>query len=132
MLLKHSIDIAVRYSETDAMSFVHHSNYLTYFELGRTELFRAQGGSYRRMEELGLFLVVVKFQVHYRKPARFDDRLTLHTEVTRTTPARVEHGYHLMRGEEEICTASSVIACVGRDGQPMRIPENLPEFAAEP
>ena len=131
MQRSHSIEICVRYSETDAMSFVHHSNYLSYFELGRTELFRAQGGSYRRMEELGLFFVVVKFQIHYRRPARFDDRLTLHTEITRTTPARIEHVYTLLRVEEEICTASSTVACVGRDGQPIRIPENLTELTAE-
>ena len=57
---QHEIQIRVRYSETDAMGFLHHANYFSYFEVGRTELFRAQGGDYRAMEEGGLFLVVAK------------------------------------------------------------------------
>ncbi|MGV2340140.1 MAG UNVERIFIED_CONTAM: acyl-CoA thioesterase [Planctomycetaceae bacterium] len=62
MRTEHEIEIRVRYSETDAMGFLHHSRYITYFEIGRTELFRADGGDYRRMEELGLFFVVVKVE----------------------------------------------------------------------
>ena len=128
MLLKHSIEIRVRYCETDAMRFLHHSNYLHYFEVGRTELFRAQGCNYRRMEELGLYFVVVKLGIHYRKPARYDDLLTLHTEVKRLTAARIEHSYELVRAGESLCSAGSTIACIGRDGQPKRIPDNLPEL----
>lgn len=132
MLQKHSIEITVRYCETDAMGFLHHSNYLNYFELGRTELFRAQGGNYRRMEEMRMFFVVVKFQLHYRKPARFDDRLALTTEITRTTAARIEHAYELLRGSEILCQATSTVACVDADGQACRIPENLVELTSAP
>jgi len=130
VLLKHSIPIAVRYCETDAMGFLHHSNYLNYFELGRTELFRAQGGCYRRMEELQMYFVVVKFQIHYRKPARYDDQLILNTEITRTTAARIEHRYVLLRDRERLCSAESTVACLGADGEPMRIPTNLSEITA--
>jgi len=76
-------EIRVRYCETDAMGFLHHSNYLNYFEIGRTELFRDQGGDYRAMEESGLFFVVVKVTVNYRLPARYDDVLTLKTRIAR-------------------------------------------------
>ena len=79
----HETTIRVRYSETDAMGLLHHSNYLTYFEVGRTELFRAQGGNYRRMEELGLYFVVVSIAVRFRRPARYDDVLTLRTTIKR-------------------------------------------------
>ena len=57
MLTSHAIEVRVRYNETDPMGFVHHANYFTYFEMGRTELLRASGGSYRRMEEDGLLVV---------------------------------------------------------------------------
>ena len=130
MSLKHSVPITVRYCETDAMGFLHHSNYLNYFELGRTELFRSQGGNYRRMEELQMYFVVVKFQIHYRKPARFDDHLTLATEITRTTAARIEHSYELLRDSELLCSASSTVACVDGAGQALRIPENLVELTS--
>lgn len=130
VLLQHSISIAVRYCETDAMGFLHHANYLNYFELGRTELFRAQGGSYRRMEELQMYFVVVKLQIQYQKPARYDDQLTLLTEIIRTTPARVEHRYRLMRDNELLCEATSTVALIDGTGQLQRIPENLNEIAA--
>jgi acyl-CoA thioester hydrolase len=125
MITKHSTEIRVRYNETDAMGFLHHSNYLCYFEVGRTELFRAQGGSYRRMEELKLYFVVARIDVRYRRPARYDDLLILHTEIARVTPAKLEHSYRLRRGEELLAEANSVIACVNEAGEVQRIPEDL-------
>ena len=125
MIKEHTIELRVRYSETDAMGFLHHSNYLTYFEIGRTELFRAQRGSYRRMEELGLYLVVAKIEVRFKRPARYDDLLRLHTEISRVTPARLEHTYRLFRSDEQLTEGNSVIACVDGDGQIQRIPEDL-------
>lgn len=125
MITKHSTEIRVRYNETDAMGFLHHSNYLCYFEVGRTELFRAQGGSYRRMEELKLYFVVARIDVRYRRPARYDDLLTLHTEIARVTPAKLEHSYRLYRGDELLAEANSVIACVNETGEVQRIPEDL-------
>ena len=125
MINQHIVEIRVRYNETDAMGFLHHSNYLCYFEVGRTELFRAQGGSYRRMEELGLYFVVAKIEVRYRRPARYDDQLTLKTEIARVTPAKLEHHYCLMRENEVMTEADSIIACVNRAGEVQRIPEDL-------
>ncbi|MFN9719142.1 MAG: acyl-CoA thioesterase [Planctomycetota bacterium] len=125
MVNQHTIQIRVRYSETDAMGFLHHSNYLCYFEIGRTELFRNQGGNYRRMEELGLYFVVARIDVRYRRPARYDDLLTIETSVARVTPAKLEHSYRLLRGAEVVAEANSVIACVNREGEVQRIPDDL-------
>ena len=125
MINSHTTQIRVRYSETDAMGFLHHSNYLCYFEIGRTELFRAQGGNYRRMEELGLYFVVARMQVRYLRPARYDDLLTLKTEISRVTPAKLEHHYCLLRESEILAEADSVLACVNRAGEVQRIPEDL-------
>lgn len=125
MINSHTTQIRVRYSETDAMGFLHHSNYLCYFEIGRTELFRAQGGNYRRMEELGLYFVVARMQVRYRRPAQYDDLLTLKTEISRVTPAKLEHHYCLLRESEILAEADSILACVNRAGEVQRIPEDL-------
>jgi acyl-CoA thioester hydrolase len=130
MLTEHSIDIRVRYSETDAMGFLHHANYFVYFEMGRTELLRAQGGNYREVEEQGLFMVVIKLECRYRKPARYDDVLTLRTRVTRVTPAKIEHEYKLYRGDELLTEATSVLACLDRNGEVQRIPDALRGGAA--
>lgn len=118
-------EIRVRYCETDAMGFLHHSNYLNYFEIGRTELFRDQGGDYRAMEESGLFFVVVKVTVNYRLPARYDDVLTLKTRIARLTPAKLEHDYEVFRDDEMLAKAHTVLACVDREGKVQRIPENV-------
>jgi acyl-CoA thioester hydrolase len=129
MISEHQTPIRVRYSETDAMGLLHHSNYLTYFEIGRTELFRAQGGSYRVLEEQGLYFVVAKVEIRFRKPARYDDQLTIHTRIKRATPARIEHSYLLQRGDEMLAEADSVIACVDDSGVLQRIPSNLAELS---
>ena len=125
MITEHSIQIRVRYSETDAMGLLHHSNYLSYFEVGRTELFRAQGGNYRRLEELGLYFVVAKIEVRFRRPARYDDLLTLETAISRVTPAKLQHHYRLLRADELLTEADSVLACVNGQGEVQRIPDDL-------
>ena len=120
---QHETQIRVRYVETDAMGFLHHSRYLAYFEIGRTELFRAQGGNYREMEESGLFLVIARVDCRYLKPARYDDLLTLRTTISRITPAKLEHDYELYRGDELLTTAHTLLACVDREGLIQRMPD---------
>lgn len=130
MLQQHEIQIRVRYSETDAMGYLHHANYLNYCETGRVELLRAQGGDYREMERQGHFLVVVEFHCKYHAPARFDDLLTLRTALTRVSPARLEHDYEFRRGEKLLATAHSVLACLDREGRVQRISDVMSEFTA--
>jgi len=124
---RHELAIRVRYSETDAMGYLHHSNHAVYFEMGRTELFRARGGNYRRMEELGLFFVVAHLDIRFRAPARYDDELTLITTLDNEGAVKLEHKYHLLRGEELIAEASSTLACVDTEGKVQMIPEDLHE-----
>ncbi|MFP6769705.1 MAG: thioesterase family protein [Planctomycetaceae bacterium] len=124
---QHETEIRVRYSETDAMGFLHHSNYLNYYEVGRTELFRSRGGDYRAMEEGGLFFVVVSFDCRFHRPARYDDLLRLQTKLVKVGAVKLEHEYSVYRGDELLATARSVLACVDREGQVQRIPEDVLE-----
>jgi len=126
---EHEISFRVRYCETDAMGYLHHSNFLAYFEMGRTELFRLQGGDYRKMEEGGHFFVVVEMKVKYRSPARFDDLVRLQTRVVRVTPAKLEHEYRLFRDSVLLAEGWSVLACVDREGRVTRISDVVPELA---
>lgn len=125
---EYEITFRVRYSETDAMGYVHHSHYLSYFEMGRTELYRAQGGDYRAMEAAGLFFVVVKVAVHYRTPARYDDVLRLVTRVVRISAAKLQHEYEVFRDSELIARGETTLALVDREGVIQRIPESLERF----
>lgn len=131
-LTHHQISIRVRYSETDAMGFLHHANHLQYFEMGRTELFRAAGGDYRQMEADGLFLVVTNLNCRYHKPARYDDCLTLKTTLSKVTSAKLVHDYQLFRGEELLASATSTLACVNREGIVQRIVDVGPPIKVDP
>ncbi len=105
------------------MGLLHHAAYLTYFEIGRTELLRAAGGNYRRMEEEGLLIVVVKAECRYRKPARYDDLLRIRTTITKVTAAKIEHEYRVFRDEEELAIGHVTLAMVDREGSVRRIPD---------
>ncbi len=117
------MSIRVRYPEVDAMGYLHHSRYLQYFEMGRVEFLRSLGVSYADLEKQGVFFVVVKAQVSYKAPAKYDDDLTLITRVVKQTHVRIDHAYELKRGTTLLAEATTTIACVGRDGQLMQIPD---------
>jgi len=119
---QHEIEIRVRYQETDAQGRVHHANYVTYFEMGRTELLRSQGLSYRRLEEEGFFLVVADMQIQYLSGAQYDDLLRLVTRTIRLKAATVVHEYEIYRGEDLIVKARSRLGCVNAEGKVTRIP----------
>lgn len=119
------VEIRVRYAETDAMGYLHHARYLVYFEIGRTELLRANGLRYADMERMGLFYVVAKLECRFRAPARYDDVLTLTTRTARMSHVRVDHEYWLCRGDTTLAEATSTLALVGRDGRPTPLPDDL-------
>src|SRR5437016_3804676 len=109
------ITIRVRYAETDRMGLLHHANYLVYFEQARTELLRAQGMTYRDIEDQGYFLVITRFEIKYRRPAHYDDLLTIRTTVERTTSVRIDHRYEVFCDGNLLAEGSSTLACVNRE-----------------
>ena len=92
-----TIDIRVRYAETDKMGVVYHANYFMWFEIGRCELLRAIGRSYREMEASGIGLPVIEAHCEYKSPARYDDELVVKTTGRLLSPARVEFAYEISR-----------------------------------
>jgi acyl-CoA thioester hydrolase len=128
MVNHHTISIRVRYTEVDAMGYLHHSRYLQYFEMGRIEFLRALGFNYADMEREGVFFVVTKVEVSYKAPAKYDEELTLVTRVVRQTHVRFDHAYELKRGNTLLAEATTTIACVGRDGKLRAMPEALMGF----
>ncbi len=124
-MLTGDITIRVRYAETDRMGLLHHSNYLVYFEQGRTELLRSLGLSYRDMEDQGFLLVITRVQVRYRSPARYDDVLTLRTSVARTTLVKIEHRYEILRDGVLLAEGETTLGCIDREGKVQRLPDIL-------
>ncbi len=119
------IELRVRYDECDPMGFVHHSNYMKYFEIARTDLFRARGGSYRDFEASGLFVVVANIQCRYHLPARYDDLLKIAVKIDRITQAKIEQSYIVLRDDTKIASGFVTLAVVDRNGRLQRIPDTL-------
>ena len=131
MTIQDTLEIRVRYHETDGQGRVHHAQYLNFFERGRVELMRTLGYSYRDFESDGLMLVVVEMNVRYLGAAEFDDILELTTRVARARGVRIHHDYEIIKQASgsapaaAIVQASSVIACVDRQGKVRPLPDYL-------
>jgi acyl-CoA thioester hydrolase len=122
---EHTIELRVRYDEVDPMGFVHHSNYLRFFEIGRTELLRASGGCYREMEEAGQLVVVVRVDCRYRQPAKYDDLIRVHTRIDRVTAGKIIHTYSISRDDQTLVDATVTLAVIDRNGTLQRVPQSL-------
>lgn len=123
----HVIEFRVRYCETDQMGVVYHPNYLTYFEMGRVEMLRAAGIAYADLERTGVLLMVVRADVRYRAPARYDEELRLETTLERAGPAKIEHSYRLTRKSDGqlLAEGATTLACVTRAGEVRPIPDEI-------
>lgn len=98
----HQHQFRVRYEETDQMGVVYHANYLTWFEIGRTELIRELGYPYRRIEEKGLLLPLVEAEIKFKKPARYDDLVCVNTRVIDMSSVRFHFAYEIHKVSEEM------------------------------
>jgi acyl-CoA thioester hydrolase len=116
--------VRVRYAETDQMGVVYYANYFTWFEVGRVELCRQLGFEYKRMEmEDDSFIVVAEASCRYKRPARFDDLLTIRTRVTGTQRRTVRFGYEIFDDAGQlIATGETLHVVCDRAGRPKSLP----------
>ena len=98
--------VRVRYAETDKMGIVHHSNYLVWFELGRSEFCRARGFSYKEMEEKdNALLVVAEAYCRYKSPAHYEDVLTIRTRLAEIRSRSIQFLYEIYRAADQTLLA---------------------------
>ncbi len=126
-------EIRVRYAETDQMGRAHHMAYVAWFELGRTEMMRQNGLSYAQMEKQGIMLPVVRLEVDYLSGLEYEEVVDVHTSVSEVRSRRVTFKYRLVRHDcgATVAEATSVLYCMGRDGRPRRLPEDIRSALAE-
>lgn len=119
--------IRVRYAETDRMGVVYYANYLVWFEVGRTDLLRRSGWSYRDMESDGFALPVTEAHCAYRQSARYDDELDVRTTGVLLSPVRVRFDYQVLRATDLALLADghTVHASLDPQGKPRRLPERV-------
>ncbi len=117
----------VRYAETDQMGVVHHSNYVVWFELGRTDYMRDLGVSYARLEREGLFLAVAQIDIRYGAPARYDDELRVITRIERVRSRAVTFAYEVRRvdDDERLATGSTLLVAMDEHGVSRTLPATL-------
>jgi acyl-CoA thioester hydrolase len=123
--------VRVIFGDTDQMGVVYYANYLRYFELSRSEFFRARGGSYTEMEKQGFGLPVAEAFVRYHAPARYDELIEIEVRLAELNRASMRFEYEVRRREPGapgsqavvLCTGHTVQACVGPNGRPTRLPD---------
>ena len=118
-------EFRVRYAECDGMGYLHHAKYWEYFEHARTELLRKNGYRYRDLDAEGVCFVVYKAACKYIRPIRYDDLVGVTVKVERLSRTRVDHSYEVHRDGELMTEATTTLACVGRDGRPILMPDKL-------
>jgi acyl-CoA thioester hydrolase len=118
--------LRVRYAETDQMGIVYHSNHLVWFEIGRVELMRQLGFTYRDMErDDGRFIAVAEVKCRYRAPVRYDDEVVVRTRLTTVRESVVNFGYELVRADNGALLAEGETTHIVTDAN-MKI-ASLPE-----
>ena len=122
------VEVEVRYAETDAMGIVHHSNYLVWFELARTDLCRQTGTDYAAIERGGHRLTVTRSEIRYRRPARYGDVVQVAAWIDSLASRRVCFGYEVHCGGELLATGSTEHVWIDDQGRPCRIPAALEPY----
>jgi len=116
--------VRVRYADTDQMGMAYHGHYVRWFEVGRTEMLRAQGMSYREVEEAGFRMPVLEVQCRYLRPARYDDLLRIETALAEVGRASLRFEYRVVReGDGELLACGMTRHCfLDRTDRPVRPP----------
>ncbi|HEX4569560.1 MAG TPA: tol-pal system-associated acyl-CoA thioesterase [Dongiaceae bacterium] len=122
----HRFPIRVYYEDTDAAGIVYYANYLKFAERARTEMMRASGSNHRELaEKFDAAFAVSRCEIEYLKPALLDDLLTVETRVLDVGAAVIRLDQQVRRGEDLLARLRLRIACVSRQGRPVRLPDAM-------
>ena len=122
----HETTVRVRYAETDQMGVVYYANFFIWFEVGRVELLRALGHSYREMEKIDdCHIVVAEASCSYKAPARYDDLLRIRTRVLQVRRKTIRFSYEVLRdsGGQLLATGETLHVICNKSGRPKSLPD---------
>ena len=125
--------LRTRYAETDQMGVVYYGNYPQYLELGRVEWLRSIGFIYKAMQEEGVMMPVVSLQIQYKKPALYDELITIRTKLKELPSTKIEFDYEILNQRGELLsTANTILVFVdAKTFRPVRCPEKVLKFIKE-
>ena len=124
--------VRVRYSETDQMQYVYYGNYATYYEVGRVEVLRQLGMSYRSLEESGIMMPVLETHSYYHLPAKYDDLLTIKITIPQLPLVKIKFEYVIYREDgKKIHSGDTTLAFIDmKSGKPRKAPDKMREILA--
>ena len=105
----HETSLRVRYGETDKMGFVYYGVYAQYYEVGRVELLRSLGLSYKSLEESGYELPVVSFNINYKNPAFYDDQIIIKTTISNMPSSKIIFEYECFNTKDTLLNNGKVV-----------------------
>ena len=125
--------LRTRYAETDQMGVVYYGNYPQYLELGRVEWLRSIGFTYKAMEEEGVMMPVVSLQIQYKKPALYDELITIRTKLKELPSTKIEFDYEILNERGELLsTANTILVFVdAKTFRPVRCLEKVLKLIEE-
>lgn len=131
--MQHETKIRVRYGEVDRMGFLYHSHYVEYFDVGRSEMMREAGMPNAEIEARGIELPVLKVEIDYKKPAFYDDLLTIRTTLRELPKVKIRFDYEVFSENGELITTGAVTLAFmnAKTKRPVRCPEFLLEAIAK-
>tara|TARA_B100001250_G_scaffold48780_1_gene38200 strand:- start:431 stop:835 length:405 start_codon:yes stop_codon:yes gene_type:complete len=108
-MYSHKTNIRVRYGETDKMGFVYYGIYAQYYEVGRVELLRSLGISYKSLEDSGYELPVVSFKINYKRPAFYDDEIIIKTSISEIPSSKITFDYECFNIDGSLLNNGQVV-----------------------
>jgi acyl-CoA thioester hydrolase len=101
-MFEHTTKVRVRYGETDQMGYMYYGNYAEFYEVGRVEMLRSQGMTYRSMEESGIMMPVLEMKCKYLKPARYDEEISIRVIMDKMPGVKIHFRYELFNENQEL------------------------------
>ena len=128
-MYNHQVDIRIRYAHTDQMGYCYYGNYAQFYEIGRVEALRNLGLSYKKIEESGILLPVIDFNIKYINPAYYDDLITVNTIIKELPSARIKFEYEIFNesGEKLNFGTTTLVFINKKTGRPTKCPLELIE-----
>lgn len=123
--IEKTFKIKIYYEDTDAGGVVYYANYLKYLERARTEFFSEKGVDVTQYHNNGYFFVVVHVDIDYKRPAMLGDIIEVTTELIEMKNVTITLKHQILRDDNVLVDSTVKVACIGRDGKPKRIPDEI-------
>ena len=123
--MTHRYSVRVYYEDTDMGGVVYHANYLKFIERARSDWVRMLGNDQNAMRDAGIVWVVRRIEADYVSAAKFDDELTIETDVVAVSGARLTMSQLVKRDETEVFRAQVTAVCMNDQGKPVRLPAEI-------